>query len=285
MIFLPGAFNHTNELLLLLLKIFKCIPLNLIFYDGVDNSVWNGGKPNILCKSKFSYKTLKLLNSKNIGVYLTFSNFYINDLSLKHENEILEQLNESKLNGVILTNKKLYDYIKKNHKNLNLSLSVTYFKNWNHNIYDFKMLEDCFNFICPMYSWVFDEKFINKIDVSKYKIMLNDTCKVNCSNWHNHFEHICKYNLLPLKEQNVDTADKIYQCWIKTDKDNPNVGWQKDKLKYGVKHGMDIDIEGLKILYNYGFRTFKLNGRDLKGEEFLDDISYNLKNIQTLKLL
>ena len=96
---------------------------------------------------------------------------------------------------------------------------------------------------------------------------------------------ICKYNLLPLKEQNVDTADKIYQCWIKTDKDNPNVGWQKDKLKYGVKHGMDIDIEGLKILYNYGFRTFKLNGRDLKGEEFLDDISYNLKNIQTLKLL
>lgn len=271
---MPGAFRDPNYLILQILK-HHHNPNQFIFYDGVDNSIWNGGKPNILSKSTYSYKTLKKLNSMGIGVYLTYSNFFIEDINLSHENQILEQLNESDLNGVILVSDLLYNHIKSNYKNLKTALSVSSFKTWNHNDYNFTELEDKYDYICPMYTWSFDETFIKKINPSKYKIMLNDTCKVNCKNWHNHFVEICKTNLNP--SITPEEADKIYQCWIATETNNPNNGWKEDRERLGMGVGMDITKDGIKKLQELGYTHFKVQGRDMPKLEFSRTITEYLK--------
>lgn len=260
MINIAGAFNHYKELLLLILK-YKKYFKDVTVYDGVDDSPWNGGRINKLWCSKFNQKYFETYNNLNIGVYLTFSNSII-DTSLEHENDLLRILNNFDRNGVIIANHNLNDYIHTKYPNLKTMLSVTYFKNLDINVQNLKFLETQYNYICPRYEWVFNSNFYQNINVSKYKIMLNDTCKYNCKLWHDHFEKINEINRSD-KKYDKNELIKIQECWLNAD---PDRGWSKDIEKYKDNLGMDLSENAIQNALNIGYRHFKICGRDLNNK-------------------
>ena len=258
MLLIAGAFKHFKTISVMILK-HKI--KNICVYDGVDNLQWNGGRVNILHSAKFSGMQLKFYNSKNIGVYFTFSNSVI-DLKDPAANEILKKINNP-INGCIIVNDNLRKYIRDKFPNLKLIFSCTGFKDSKIDIPMLKDLESKYDLICPRYEWIFDPKFYTAIDPKKYEIMLNDTCIFKCPKWHQHFEAINSANRNPLLT--IEQAQKISECWIKGF--DPNI-----ESKSPLKTGMDLNKESLIKSKEIGYCNFKLSGRELSKEDFLDDL-------------
>lgn len=259
---IAGAFKHFDNIKRLYVKNLNTFKNNLIqVYDGINNSKWNGGRVNTY-SSVFDEEILEWYNSKNIGVLLTFSNFYI-DTSLEEENKILEKLNVSNLNGCIISNEDLRLHIRKNYPNLKLLKSITSFDSLNLNDYNFNDLESKYDWICPRFEWVFNKEFHKLIDPSKYEIMMNDTCMERCKLWHKHFEAISKWNIDKLGD-----PDKIQECWI-------NFDFNK---KHGCFNGMDLNKEEIKRCLKIGYRCFKISGREFK-DSYFENIQECLKNL------
>lgn len=255
---IAGAFRHFKEIQKLYinnLNFFK--ENNIQVYDGI-NSKWSGGRVNFY-SSEFDIKKLEFYNNKNIGVYLTFSNFFI-DTSLEEENIILSILNKNSLNGVIISNEDFRIYLRKHYPNLKLFKSITSFDSLKLSDYDFSDLESKYDFICPRFEWVFNPKFHKLINPSKYEIMMNDTCIENCKLWHKHFEAISKYNI-----DNVGDPHKIQECWLNFDFNS----------KHNCFNGMDLNKNEIKKCLELGYKCFKISGRELN-DEYYDEILKNL---------
>lgn len=246
---IAGAFRHFDEIQKLYVKNLTFFKKNQIqVYDGID-SKWSGGRVNIY-SSTFDIKKLEFYNNKNIGVYLTFSNFYI-DTSLEEENKILEILNKNPLNGVIISNEDFRIYLRKNYPNLKLFKSITSFDSLKLCDYDFNDLESKYDFICPRFEWVFNPEFHKLIDPKKYEIMTNDTCIENCKLWYKHFKSISKYNI-----DNIGDPHKIQECWLNFDFNS----------KHNCFNGMDLNKEEIQKCLEIGFNCFKISGREWQNE-------------------
>lgn len=264
MLLIAGAFKHFKTISVMILK--RRIKTDICVYDGVDNLQWNGGRVNILHSARFSEMQLKFYNSKNIGVYLTFSNSVI-DLKDPAANEILEKINNP-INGCIIVNEDLRKYIRDKFPNLKLIFSCTGFKDSKIDIPMLKDLESKYDLICPRYEWIFDPKFYAAIDPKKYEIMLNDTCIFKCPKWHQHFDAINKANRTP--KISTKQAFEIQECWIKAF--DPNI-----KSKNPLISGMDLDYGSLTRAKEIGYGNFKLSGRELSKKDFLDDLTHYLE--------
>lgn len=258
---IAGAFRHFAEIQQLYVKNLSFFRKNQIqIYDGI-NSKWSGGRVNIY-SSDFDVKKLDFYNNKNIGVYLTFSNFYI-DCSLEEENKILEILNKNPLNGVIISNEEFRIYLRKNYPNLKLFKSITSFDSLNLSDYNFKDLESKYDFICPRFEWVFNSEFHKLIDPKKYEIMTNDTCIENCKLWYKHFEAISKYNI-----DNVGDPHKIQECWLNFD----------FNTKHSCFNGMDLKKDEIRKCLEIGYNCFKISGREWQNE-YTQNIQKEIDNL------
>ena len=273
---IPGAFSRFSELMKL--GIFKWAKVfDVSVYDGLASSPWNSGRINSLCSlpdEDYSRKLAKIYNSKGIGVFITFSNYRIDDLDRVIENRFLSALNESRLNGVILVNPELRDWVRKHYPHLKISYSVSGFSN-----VDLSNIQTIFqnhDLICPRYEWVFNPEFLREFDISKCNVMLNDCCKENCRLWGAHFKAISDANRLGIQDQTE--ARKVQECWIATESCNPRVGWG-----HGEDIGMNLSIDGVRRLVELGYCGFKICGRDLPAKEFNEEIKTYMEYLCSLR--
>lgn len=271
-ILVPGTFKFKKIILETFLKKHRMLKYVLNTYTGYNDSPWNGCRIPEKAE-EFDITTLKKFNSLGIGVFLTLSNDIIKNVNARDENTVLRELNKSALNGVILTNKKLFKHIKNNFNNLKTSFSVSGFETLSLN--ELNNVKEYDNY-CPRYEWVFDERFYMNNDLNKCKVMLNDTCKYDCKFWGEHFKEINR--IIRTKEYlktSLNTrCHRTAECWIMNENNNPDIGWKVDSEKYGYLKGMDFDLHMIKKAQSIGYTKFKLCGRDLSEYDFLHEIHY-----------
>lgn len=269
MINIAGAFKHFENIKKLYINYLKFFKNNEItFYDGIGDCKWNGGRVNIY-SGKYNKDILRFYNSKNIGVFLTFSNNII-DVNCEYGNFLLKELNEYNLNGVIIINEKLRQYIKEKYKNLKVMHSITGFHSLELNDYIFSELEEKYDYICPRFEWVFNNDFIKLINPKKYEIMTNDTCRYGCKLWGDHFNAIAKWN----RDKEGD-PHKIQECWLPNF--DPSIGSEIDRKKYGKCLGMDLKKPEIEYAKSLGYIHFKISGREF-GNEYYNEIENEIKN-------
>ena len=269
-----GAISHKNTLKLLL-RNYK--EFDLAVYDSAEYCAWNGGRINN--DNKLNDDTVTYYNKNDIGFSIAFTNFEI-DLNDPIGNKILKQLNNNSKNAIIITNDNLNEYVKNNFKYKRIC-SITKHPNdiaINQELINYyKKLELEYDYIVPRFEMTLNPDFYNKITPSKYMIMLNDTCSYGCKLFREHFEAISKLNRdysgkNPWEVVGFEKANKIHECWLPHF--NPDVGSEKDRLKYGDLLGMDLsEIQIYKCL-KIGYRSFKIMGREIND---VQDFIWNIK--------
>lgn len=279
---IAGAFTHKFISFLLKTKLHK--KYNLIFYDGVNNCAWNGGRVNRNIYIK--QYDIELYNKLGCQIAFTFTNSMIN-LKDKKGLELLEYLNNSSLkynikNEIILCNEDLRIFLKDNY-NFNLKFSITghdldAYPNKNLQIKYieyYKNLENKYDIIVPKMEHVFQEWFYKNVNTVQYEIMLNDTCSPNCQFYKQHFEAIAKLNNVFKDEQsayefNYELSRTTEECWLPDF--NPNIE------QNACKTGMDLNKKDIKKLEELNFFRYKISGRENTTEQIIKEIgAFNVK--------
>jgi hypothetical protein len=274
-----GAFSH--KLLSLILKLNLNKKFNITVYDGVNNCSWNGGRINR--NIYISQKDIEKYNKYNIKVAFTFSNPEIN-LNDKKGLELLNWLNDSQIkykvqNEIILINENLRMFLRKNY-NFILKFSIT-----GHDLLAYpnkelqkeyikyyKKLENKYDIIVPKMEHIFQDWFINNLNLQKYELMTNDTCRPDCPYYKKHFEEIARLNIIFKNEKsaydfNPNLSKTIEECWL--------LNFNPNKELTSCKTGMDFDKEMFKKAIKLGYKNFKISGR----ENTIKDIENDIRRI------
>lgn len=278
---IAGAVKHFAMFFLNINKL-KEYPFNFSVFDGPNLCPWNGGRINQ--DITLTEKMVSFYNKHNIGVFLTFSNSII-DLENKIGNELLEMLNHNPLNGIICVNEYLRQYVKEKYPEYKLIYSITGHPNditINEKLINYyKDLETKYDVIVPRFEMSLNPEFYTRVNVSKYEIMVNDTCIYGCNQFSDHFEAMHKLNRdykKPWESLGFEVCDKIHECWIKGF--NPDVGSEKDRKKYGDLLGMDFTEKMYKKAIEIGYRDFKIMGRENLTEDLKQEIFGNLYKLR-----
>lgn len=262
---IAGAFTKSHIIIPTVLK-HKNSNLEFQVYDGIDNLPWNGGRVNSVTCGKFDKKIYDVYQKLGIGVFLTFSNFEI-DLTNAKGLSYLELLNSGKNNGIILVNDDLRKLCREKFKNLKLIYSITGHSN-DYTQFD-ASLENLYDLIVPRFENVFGE--ICKKSPQKYEIMLNDTCRVGCNFWNDHFKAVSFFNTI---QHTPEVGKAVNECWI------PNFDFTKRNTSC---KGMDLDENALQEAYEIGFRHFKFSGRENPDTEFENELIEYIEKLRSLK--
>lgn len=258
-------------------------------YDGI-NSNWSSGRikrPIDLDEDKIEW-----YNKNGVGVALTFANPIIDlnpdiDPGVKSLN-ILNRIGikHNIKNSVILINEELREYTERNFSNLELIYSITGHPNDilpNKEMIDYYLdLETKYNKIVPKFELVFNKDFTDKINTSLYEPIMDDTCIHGCPVFREHLFEMARINREhkdPWNELGEEICKKTEECWIPTF--DPDLGSKKDIQKYGCKGlGMDIYSEDNLIeLFDLGYRSLKLTGRELPDVQWVQNMSRNINTI------
>lgn len=277
MINVAGAFRKSN---ILRIFVMQNKNIDMCFYDGVDYCRWNGGRINN--DTFFDAKIFDFYNNYNKGVYLTFSNRFIDDLNDARCNDLLHILNTNSINGVILCNDDLRKHIRDRYPKLNLIYSITGHPSditINDKLIDYlKDLESKYDLIVPRFEWTFNKEFYSNINPKKYEIMVNDTCKYGCTLFREHFDAINNLNRIygnPHKTIPVDELKRVHECWLPNF--DPEKGSEHDRKKYGDCLGMDLSPLAVKNAKKIGYDNWKIMGRENNDEQFKKDLYWYTK--------
>lgn len=271
---IAGAFTH--NIIPSLIKLKK--HLKITVYDGPNNCAWNGGRIN---RDIYITQTdIEKYNKLDIRVALTFSNPEI-DLNNKVGLNLLKQLHASQIlhgvrNEIILVQEDFRKYLRLNWEFI-LKFSITGHtleaypdeKLQKEYIKYYQDLEWKYDIIVPKMEHIFQEWFYKNANVSKYEIMLNDTCRPDCQYYKQHFEEIARMNTI-FQDQvsaynyNPNLSKSIEECWL------PN--FNPDNSLTSCRTGMDLDQELLIKARKIGYRSFKISGRENEKEDILNEI-------------
>lgn len=274
-ILIPGAFNHYKDIMRFITKYPQLIK-HAEVYDGVQNSKWNGGRIDCLAPTELDFNKIKTYNNLGIGVTLTFSNKDI-DINSEIENNILYKLNNCSLNGVIVRNDNLRQHIRDNYKNLNVQLSIAENKGLNFDYLISK--EKLYDAICPRPEYVFNQNFLAKCNPSKYKVMVNNACQIRCRYWDLHANAVSE--AVQNGIDNYKQAFAICECWKRTGKIVTPTFTHKCKVFKGDFNKIDVDYstEDIKKAIELGYDKFKISGRELKSNVYIDEVEIYIKRI------
>lgn len=274
MINISGAFSKYN----ILIKFLILNKTNRIFinqrqvcvYDSFEHSPWNGGRIANLFDLSSPFEKIEAYNKYGIGVYITFSNYRIDDLYSKKENQLLEFLNQKTINGCIIGNSKLRVHIRSKYPNLKLIKSVTSFETTDLSKIDWDEVYE-YDYFCPKFEWTFDERFYKNQDVSKAEVIVNSCCKRHCSLYKKHYDAIADANRLDIT--NKEELEKIVRCWW----GDSDVNEVKPKLS-----GTNMTWDDLETAKTIGYINFKLSGREMSDELYFDDLKQYFSYLQNL---
>ncbi len=236
-------------------------------FHGAPDLLWNGGRVNANVKNYPDAENyFKALNSLGIGVYLTFSNVILEKKHLEDEesNRLLDCLDEKcGLNGVIVVNDLIADYIRKKKPGLKLISSVVknFIENPKGDIDWYKRMEDRFDQVVVHTDHMFDLDLLDKLDRKKSEILITEGCIYKCPNRAHHQTLNSVFNIAQYEDKKK--ADEIMEE-IKVIREtkcaggganlNPEKNTQNLRTCY-------LDHEDVKTIYDMGFRNLKISGR------------------------
>jgi hypothetical protein len=257
---IAGAFSRTMPIIKHLTK-YKG-KADLVVYDGINKCRWNGGRINR--EAFYTDGLVDYYYKKNISIALTFTNHQI-DLTDKVGNELLHKFHRDG-NAIILINEELRKHIRKNYPKYELIYSITGMGHLNIPLADedikfYKGLEGTYDWIVPRFEHVFDKRR-DELNITKWEVMVNDTCVWKCNRFEEHFKAIADENT----KGNPYTKE-IEECWIK--------GFNPDnESKYD---SMDIVADKMQELIDDGVTSFKIIGRELTDEEYYGELTRYMK--------
>lgn len=283
---IAGASVHYNQLIkqLPILRL-QNKKISFTVYEGPNLCQWNGGRINrniILSKDMIEH-----YNRHNIAVSLTFTNPII-DINDKIGNELLEILYSSGkkysiTNKIVLVNDSFRKYLRSKYE-FELIYSITGHPSdiilTKDMIEYYKDLELKYDYIVPKFELVFQQKFYESIDINKYELLINDSCRYGCKYYNEHFIKIAEQNTIsknPWEELGYDHCFKTEECWL-TDF-NPHVDFKENHDQHGELCGMNYTKDMIKKAISLGFNSFKISGRENSAQEILSDINRFIKDI------
>ena len=263
---LAGAVKHFIMFMKIYPRLEKYMDkITFDVYDGPNLCKWNGGRINR--NINLTQQMVDWYNKKNIGVFLTFSNYEI-DLNHQIGLNLLKMLKNKKINGIVLVNENLRKFIRNNYPNYKLIYSITGHKNditIDDNLLTYyKNLEEKYDVIVPRFEMGLNPLFYNQVNTSKYELITNDTCIHGCHVFEEHLHEMARINREydePWKQIDFNTCFKAEECWIKNF--DPSEGSEEDRKKYGHILGMDFTKEMYSKALDLGYTRFKIMGREM----------------------
>lgn len=260
-------YNLNNKLIDLIYKYTECFyeDINIgSIYGSFPGAIWNGGRPYLGTSDKRSIELIiDNFNSKNIPLRFTFTNSLITKEHLNDSlcNYIME-VGQTGMNGVIINNDILENYLRSKYPNYNYILSTTAVRRGLDNI----------NIACEKYDMVVLDYNDNKnLDIlnnilfkNKVEFLCNEMCIPNCQYRKYHYETISDAQI-------KNDLSICFKC--------PNNNLIVENFLQQEKSSTLITP---KELYNFysknGFSNFKLQGRGYPLEASIDNyITYMVK--------
>ena len=258
---LTGLFLHDQFILDFIRKVRD--HLNVAPFRWVHGAPlsykWNGGRvdPEFRITRNQIDETLNACKALDIGCMLTFSNRFISrsDLDDPECNYLLERINgwSIKKNGVIVASDRLADYIRKTFPDLHLMASiikVTCEKGTGDLDY-YRKLEAEFDAYVVDVDDNTNYDLLEKLDPSKAEILVNSCCVYHCPFKAEHYDILVKVH----DPASGVTQETVLEYQKKNCRAYP-IGRQLGKTRNHC-----LTWEELQMLYNMGFRSFKLQGR------------------------
>lgn len=288
---IAGAFSKAEQLLPYIIRNKNIIDkFEITVYDGINNCSWNGGRINR--DVNYTQSIIDFYYNNNITIALTFTNPVI-DLNCETGNHLLEKFHREG-NVIISVNEDLVSYVKERFPLYKHTRSITGFGKIKVPMGDddlslYQRLQSIYDYIVPRCEHVFDERFSTDLEMSKYEIMLNDTCIYNCPYYGEHFQKIAEQNTKykhPWSEGGQKEMNDIEECWLSEKSTylkhqifDPDVGDNKTIKKYGDNYGMDLKVSQIKDLIKKGVTNFKITGREMNGGDFLGELNLYLIDV------
>ena len=282
---LGALFVHDNNVFNILDEVkrkYDCIlPIKSVF--GCYNVMWSGGRND--CKAYawdytgWTPETLiKAYNKRGIGVTYTFSNSLLTKkhLSDPSSNYLLDLLAKQKYEGnaVAIACDVLSDYIRKKYPDLQQKASIVKLTIEKPKKRTFEYYDSLFEKYDSVYIHPddnFNLKLLRKIaesgKVDRYILLINEHCARNCTIRNSHYEESSKLRI-----------DGWHGMFCFTDVDpihspgHPNSICErhtKPKMK-----SCTLSKAEFKEIYDLGFRSFKLQGRDAPWTNMLFDLTF-----------
>ena len=257
--------------------------LQFTYYDMPNDCVWNGGRINR--SIDLEQRMVDTYNKLGHGICLGFTNSVILDLGDPVGNKLLEMItgdnNPNKLHGVVLCTETLRRYLRKNFPELKLTYSITGHPTTDQLFFEgyYKELEEKYDVIVPKYNHLEEILALmeqGKLNGSKYEILINDNCNVNCQFYEEHWAQMAHINRTISAPWEKD-HDLSHQVEIK-----PKTKAGPIKKEPTCVQG-NLDVTMLQRFYDAGVRHFKISGRDLEDVDFEYQLPTHLAEIQKIE--
>lgn len=269
---LPGMYHNAemNHVLFIMMKkypeMFRDGYKIASVYGTFPSAIWNGGRISVdsFCKKKEVEDIIKLYNDHGIPVRFTWTNVLLEEQHVydSYCNMIMKAGNNG-MNQVLINRQVLEDYIRKTYPDYKI-LSSTTKRILNVNQILDELAKD-YHLVVLDYDLNHNERVIEQLlpHAGRIEILVNETCPPHCPQRMNHYKEISKCQF------EFEVTDKLRN--ICPDRSHKSRTFQEGMKKPSFMSNSDI-IEYSKK----GFKNFKMVGRGLGLEFYLDSIIYYL---------
>lgn len=265
---ISGLFNY-RPLVNFLVQTMRAHGLTHVlesFHDAPDLA-WNGGRVNAnvpLHPDTATY--MQTLNRMGIGVYMTFTNAILEKKHLddRASNELLDQLDEQcGLNGVIVLNDLLADYIRQRKPGLKQICSVVkaFIENPRGDIDWYRRMQERFDRVVVHTDHMFDRDLLDQLDRDRAEILITEECIYQCPNRARHQTLNSIYNIAQFEdpEKAKATMQEIKEIREKRCAGGGRI-LDPERNPRGLR-SCYLNHDEVKKIYDMGFRHLKISGR------------------------
>ncbi|MFC1840022.1 hypothetical protein ACFL1N_10605 [Thermodesulfobacteriota bacterium] len=265
---ISGLFNY-RLLIGILTNMMKNQGISHVLgsFHGSPDLIWNGGRINANVRNyDDSEKYFKTLNDQGIGVFLTFSNAIMEKKHLDDpdSNQLLDCLDEKcGLNGVIIVNDLMSEYIRKKKPGLKQICSIvkSFIENPKGDIKWYREMENRFDRVVIHTDHIFDLEILDKLDRDKAEILITEECVYKCPNRSHHQTLNSVYNIAR-NEDEVKAEETLKEIGIIRDtKCAGGQGIISEEKNPDFTRSCYMMHDEVKTIYDLGFRQFKISGR------------------------
>lgn len=269
---LPGIYYYAemNHVLFLAMKKFP-----ERFRDGYKIAsvygtfpcaIWNGGRYSVdgFCQKPEIEQIIKLYNDLGIPVRFTWTNVLLEEQHVydSYCNMIMRAGNNG-MNQVLVNRPVLEEYIRKTYPNYKIVSSTT--KRILNTEQLMEEIKKDYYLVVLDYDLNHEEKVIEQLlpHAGRIEILVNETCQPHCPVRMNHYKEISKCQI------EYDITDKLRNIC-------PDRSSEARTFKDGMKKPAFMSNTDVEEYAKKGFRNFKIVGRGLGMDFYLDALIYYL---------
>lgn len=257
----PALFNQdrvTLKLLYICQQLGLEKPFHIVY--GAPKTVFSGGR-NAMIERRLSRDEIEsyfqAYDHYGVKCYLTFSKWNISDEDLHDEYANLYlSLLEQYQGGVIVSQDKLCEYIRSHYPHITIVASVIKptFECQDHGSPEYyRSLLMKYDRIVPKPEFILEKERLLELraDASKIELLVNQSCLADCPYARSHYLHYEQCSL-------YQSQHFVLPCLT-----------EKGKME-AIQYAVNIPLKDLKILQAEGFHHFKLQGRNIFIDEYID---------------